>query len=107
MIFEALWDSARHGELILVDGGMYRWHLRADGQVTIREIISLRPGAGRKMLSRLKAVPGATSIFARCPEDLAQANAWYMKRGFKMKAAEKTRTGRTVSLWRLELENAK
>jgi hypothetical protein len=102
MIFEALWDSARHGELFLLDGGLCRWHLRADGQVTVREIISLRPGAGGEMLARLRAVPGATSVLARCPADLA-ANAWWRRRGFVLEGTERTRTGREVNVWRLSL----
>jgi|SRR5262245_10698702 len=102
MLFESLWDSAQHGELILIDSGLCRWHLRADGQITIREIISLRPGAGTEMLTRLRAVRGATSILARCPVDLA-ANGWYRRRGFRLEGTEKTRTGREVNVWRLSL----
>ena len=44
MIFETLYESAQRGELLLVNGGMCHWHLRRDGQLTIREIISTRPG---------------------------------------------------------------
>jgi hypothetical protein len=62
VIFDALWESARRGELLLIDGGFCHWHLRRDGQLTIREIISTRPGAGREMLDRLKAVEGATAL---------------------------------------------
>jgi hypothetical protein len=102
MIFEALHQSSQRGELILVDGGICNWHLRRDGQITIREIISQRPGAGSLMLAMLKSVPGATSIFAKCPADLP-ANEWYDRRGFTYEGAETTRTGRQLILWRLYL----
>jgi hypothetical protein len=102
MIFEALHQSSQRGELILVDGGICNWHLRRDGQITIREIISQRPGAGSLMLSMLKSVPGATSIFAKCPADLP-ANEWYDRRGFTYEGTETTRTGRQLILWRLHL----
>lgn len=102
MIFETLFDSAKQGELLLVDGGMCHWHLRRDGQLTIREIISIRPGAGTAMLNTLLLVPGATSVFAKCPTDLA-ANEWYKRRGFVCEGVETTKTGRTLNLWRLNL----
>lgn len=104
MIFEALYDSARHGELILIDGGYCRWHLRADGQVTIREIISLRPGAGQVMLQRLRQVQGASSVLARCPARLP-ANDWYRRRGFKLEKVEQTKRGTEINVWRLLLSS--
>jgi hypothetical protein len=102
MIFETLHESAQRGELLLVDGGMCHWHLRRDGQLTIREIISTRPGAGGEMLARLKATPGASSLFAKCPADLA-ANEWYARRGFVLEATETTKSGRELNHWRLIL----
>lgn len=39
MIFETLNESNERGELLLVNGGMCHYHLRRDGQLTIREII--------------------------------------------------------------------
>lgn len=102
MIFETLYESAQRNELILIDGGICHWHLRRDNQITIREIISLRPGAGSEMLATLKATPGAESIFAKCPADKT-ANAWYERRGFVCEGTETTRTGRTLKLWRLTL----
>lgn len=102
MIFETLWESARRGELLLVDGGMCHWHLRRDGQITIREIISTRPGAGQEMLTLLRQfgeTAGATSIFAKCPADL-EANGWYRRRGFVDEGVEVTKTGRKLRLWR-------
>ncbi len=102
MIFETLYESSLCGELLLVDGGMCHWHLRQDGQLTIREIISTRPGAGIRMLEVLKATPGAISIFAKCPANLV-ANNWYQHRGFVREGSETTRTGRVVIHWRLRL----
>lgn len=101
MLFEAIHDSAKRGELILLDGGFCRYHLRRDGQLTIHEIISLRPGAGSEMLARLKQT-GARCIVARCPADL-DANGWYRRRGFTPTGTEMTRTGRSINTWRLDL----
>ena len=101
MIFETLYASAKRGELLLVDGGFCHWHLRKDRQLTIREIISTRPGAGSEMLAELKR-QSAQSIFAKCPVDLA-ANSWYARNGFVLERTETTRTGRVVNHWRLTL----
>lgn len=102
MIFETLYESSQRGELLLVDGGFCHWHLRRDGQLTIREIISTRPGSGQAMLEILKQTPGAISLFAKCPVDLA-ANGWYSRRGFVCEGQEVTPSGRTLNLWRLNL----
>jgi hypothetical protein len=102
MIFETLYQSSQKGELLLIDGGFCHWHLRKDGQLTIREIISQRPGAGQEMLTVLKATVGAQSLFAKCPAELA-ANDWYGRRGFVCEGTEKTRRGRELLLWRLWL----
>jgi len=99
MIFDALHDSAKRGELLLIDGGFCHWHLRRDGQLTIREIIATRKGAGSAMLARLLCVPGAESILAKCPCDL-DANAWYARRGFELERVEVTPSGRTLNVWR-------
>ncbi len=101
MIFETLYESAKRGELLLIDGGFCHWHLRRDGQLTIREIISIRPGAGSEMLNILKQ-KSAKSIFAKCPVDL-QANAWYQKRRFVLENMEMTKSGRQLNHWRLTL----
>lgn len=102
MIFDALMESALRGELLLIDNGFCHWHLRRDGQLTIREIISTRPGAGSEMLARLKRTPGATSVFAKCPVELA-ANRWYQRRGFVCEGQETTKSGRRLNLWRLSI----
>lgn len=102
MIFEILYKSVQRGELLLIDGGFCHWHLRRDSQLTIREIISTRPGAGFEMLEQLKQQP-ATSIFAKCPVDLVEASRWYQKRGFALEDTETTKSGRRLNHWRLYL----
>lgn len=106
MIFETLWESARRGELILVDNGLLHYHLRRDGQITIREIIVLPEhhghGIGRYMLERIQAFyPEAISIFAKCPADL-DANAWYEAMGFELEDVDEERD-RPLNHWRLWL----
>lgn len=102
MIFNTLYESSQRGELMLIDGGFCHFHLRRDEQLTIREIISQRPGVGQEMLKRLCAASGATSLFAKCPAELP-ANDWYQRRGFEFEGEERTRNGRVLSLWRLPL----
>lgn len=106
MIFEVLNESAERGELILVDGGMCHWHLRRDGQITIREIlvqpIDRLQGIGREMVEKLTQVQGATSIFAKCPINLP-ANGWYRHLGFADEGSEWTKSGRELRRWRLQI----
>jgi hypothetical protein len=107
MIFETLQDSNERGELMLVDGGMCHWHLRRDGQLTIREIIvecgKQGRGIGASMLHRLIAENhNATSLFAKCPTDLP-ANGWYEAQGFNLEGVETTNSGRQLNRWRLPI----
>lgn len=106
MIFEALNRAANRNELVLVEGGFCHWHLRRDGQLTIREIIVLpshrRRGIATKMLAELKKVPGAKSILAKCPFDL-DSNHWYHAMGFSDAGVEVTKSGRRLRLWKLLL----
>lgn len=111
MIFESLYESSKRGELLLISGGFCHWHLcKRDnpkrnieaGQITIREIISIRSGAGTEMLAQLRTVVGVRSLFAKCPVDL-EANNWYAKNGFVLECQETTKTGRVLNLWRLKL----
>jgi len=108
MIFQTLYESSIRGELILVDGGICHWHLRKDGQVTIREIIVLPEkqgsGIGSKILESLGRISGAKSIVVRCPSELP-ANYWYKKKGFRQMGEQVTRTGKKVYVWRLSLTN--
>ena len=107
MIFNALHDAAQRGELILVDGGMCHYHLRRDGVLTIREIIVLPgrqgQGIGRAMLDRLRAVPGARAIRAKCPADL-DANGWYRAMGFQLAYTDAAKSGQRLYVWELPLE---
>lgn len=104
MIFEALSESAQRGELLLVEGGMCRWHLRRNGQLTIHEILAHPPGqgVGTRMLATLRQTPGASCIVAKCPADLP-SNLWYAARGFALVRSETARSGRGVNTWRLDL----
>lgn len=106
-MFEELMDAAERGELILLPNAICHWHLRRDGQVTIREILVLPSsrgsGIGKLILEMLKEMnPKAKSIFAKCPVDL-ESNGWYKHMGFVLEGQEKTRTGRELNLWRLPL----
>jgi len=105
MIFDALHESAKRGELLLIDGGFCHWHLRRDGQLTIREIISTRPGAGSEMLARLMAVPGAVVIVAKCPAVLP-SNEWYRRKGFYCIRGETTKSGQLINVWEYRLSTA-
>jgi hypothetical protein len=101
MIFETLYDSAKHNELILIDGGYCRFHLRRDNQITIYEIISMHKGAGTKMLNMLINMQ-PQAIVAKCPCDLP-SNGWYQHKGFVCKAVETTSSGRKINVWELQL----
>lgn len=101
MIFEALHEASKRGELLLVDGGFCHWHLRRDGQLTICEIIATRKGAGAEMLEYLTRMP-ALCIVAKCPADL-ESNGWYRHQGFTLWSTEYTKTGRAVNVWRMGL----
>ena len=102
MCFENLYESSKRGKLLLVAGGMCHWHLRRDGQLTIREIIATRPGAGSEMLAALKSTAGACCIVAKCPADL-ESNAFYARKGFVLDHTEQAKSGRSINVWRLEL----
>lgn len=96
MIFKTLHESAKRGELILIDGGYCRWHRRRDGVTVIYEILSLRPGAGQAMLAKL-----TRPIVAKCPTDLP-SNSWYTRRGFARIGTETMRSGQQLNVWRLD-----
>jgi GNAT superfamily N-acetyltransferase len=102
VIFNTLWDAARHNELILIDGALCHWHLRRDGQLTIYELIVLpqlqRQGRGRSILRSLSQVPGARVLVARCPADLP-ANTWYQHQGFHHVNLTQSNTGREIITW--------
>lgn len=102
MIFESLFESLQKNELLLLDGGFCRFHIRKDGQLTIREIISYKKGTGKKMLEILKS-KNPNSIFAKCPVKL-ESNAWYNKNGFILEQTEITPKGNKLNCWRLNLK---
>ena len=103
MCFDIMWESAQQNELLLIEGGYCLYHLRQDGQVTIREIIATKPGAGSVMLEQLKQVPGARWLYAKCPATL-RANDWYRKKGFILDGHEVTKKNqRVLNLWRFPL----
>ena len=103
MIFEPLHESNQRGELF---GAMCHWHLRRDGQITIREIIVEQgkqgEGRGKAFVSRLSQVPGATSLYANCPADLP-SNGFYQAMGFVLESQTPTKSGRAMNQWRLIL----
>lgn len=103
MVFEQLWASSQRNELILIDGGFCHFHLRKDGQLTIREIISTKAGAGSTILEMLKTTEGASSIFAKCPERLS-SNEWYKKKGFQLEGNSWSKTGKKLNHWRMTLK---
>ena len=112
MIFETLNESNERGELLLVLHGMCHFHVRRDGQITIREIIVQRGhqghGIGRGMVQKLAALgleAGATNLFAKCPVDLP-ANGWYAALGFALEGTEVTPSGRRLNLWRMALASS-
>lgn len=104
MIFESLYESAEEGELLLIQSGYCRYHIRKDGQLTIYEIITTLKGlgVGYEMLQILKSLD-AEYIVAKCPVDL-EANSWYTRQGFILEKQEVTRSGRKLNVWLLFLE---
>lgn len=103
MVFQPLHESNLKREFY---GAMCHWHLRRDGQITIREIIVEQSeqgrGHGSAFIERLKQVDGATSIFANCPADLP-ANGFYRHLGFVLESQKPTRNGTPMKQWRLWL----
>lgn len=103
--FTELYDSAKKGELILIDGGICQYHLRRDGQITIHSIISISPGAGSKMFKMLLKEAKQKKAFclvAKCPSNL-ESNKWYKKKGFKKTTTEKLKSGTIINVWHLPL----
>lgn len=97
MIFQSLYEAMQRKELILIDGGFCRFHRRADGQLTILEILSSKPGAGSAILKQLEAMK-PFYILAKCPTELP-ANEWYKKKGFKLIRQEQTKSGKYLNVW--------
>lgn len=104
MIFETLYSSSKKQELILIENGYLRFHIRRDGICTIYEIISQHKGVGTKLLNILKDLvqDRATHIVAKCPQGL-ESNKFYMKKSFVIIGTERTRTGKELNIWQLNL----
>lgn len=85
MIFVALNEAAAAGELLLVDGGLCRFHQRRDGVVVIREIIVLperrQQGIGRALVVEVMDRHQGHSLLARCPASYP-SNAFWEALGF-------------------------
>ena len=85
MIFAALDEAARRDELLLVDGGLCRYHMRNDGVVVIREILVLpefrEQGIGQAMIDRIRYRHVGHMLRARCPE-VYPANGFWKAMGF-------------------------
>lgn len=90
MIFVALDEAAERGELLLVDGGLCRWHRRRDGVVVIREVLVLperrRQGIGRGLVERLAILNPGAPLLARCPIR-SMANGFWTALGFRLTLA--------------------
>jgi GNAT superfamily N-acetyltransferase len=103
VIFEALHEAAERGELVLVDGGLCRFHLRRDGVCVIREIIVLpfsrRQGIGRSLVAEARGT--AQTVLARCPAS-SPANGFWLALGFTLLTVERTRKGDPLNVWRWE-----
>lgn len=99
MIFAALQEAAECGELILIDGGLCRYHLCRDGSVTIREILVLpalrRRRKAMQMLAEVKQRHPESKIRARCPVQY-EANAFWLRVGFVLR-----QTVDGINLWEL------
>jgi GNAT superfamily N-acetyltransferase len=97
VIFVALSEAAERGELLLVPGGMCRFHCRKDGTITIREILVLpgcrKHGIGRGLIRQIVATHPGVLLRARCPTGY-EANHFWARLGFEL-AEEKV----GVNLW--------
>lgn len=87
MIFVALNDAASRDELLLIDGGLCRFHRRRDGVTVIREILVLpknrRHGVGRLLLAEVFSRANGGPIVAKCPRWYA-ANLFWSAMGFTL-----------------------
>lgn len=99
MIFVALAEAAEKGELVLLEGGMCRWHRRRDGVVVIREILVLpsvrRKGIGRALIQAVYASQGNGDrvVQAKCPAKYG-SNYFWQAMGFTLLSETKG-----INLW--------
>lgn len=103
MIVQLLNTSNNRGELMLVDGGMCRFHVRSDGKITIRDIIvsraHQRQGIGRRMIATLiRQHPHAFEMRLECPADW-EANTFFSRIGFERVRAIQWANGCVTNVW--------
>lgn len=93
MIFAALSEAADRGELILIDQGLCRYHLRKDGTAVIREILVLprarKCGVGKRMVQEVARRCPSSPLVARCPAQdregrVGAANSFWRHMGFTL-----------------------
>ncbi len=95
MCFNITFDAYKKDEIIMIDGGFCRYHIRKDGQLTIHEIFSNKKGSGKKILSLLLE-KDCRFILAKCPKNLP-ANYWYERNGFFLNGVE---NNGMLNVWR-------
>lgn len=92
MIFAALSEAADRGELLLVEGGLCRWHRRRDGVVVIRELLVLPShrgrGIGRALVEHVQRQNPGCILRAVCPLEYPANGFWY-RLGFRLSCQEK------------------
>lgn len=100
MILTSLMESVERNELILVEGGICRFYQCKDKSFTIREILSIKPGAGTEMLNRMIAMnpPYISALVSQAWD----ANKWYEKKGFVLER-EVEKKDRKLNRWVLYL----
>lgn len=104
MIFAAMNEAADRDELLLVDAGLCRFHLRRDGVVTIREILVLplarRCGVGRRMVNEVQRRHPHATLRACCPVTtsdgrVGEANVFWRHLGFVLQRT----TTKGINVW--------
>lgn len=98
MVFVALDEAAGRGELLLVQDGLCRFHLRRDGVVVVRELLVLpfrrRTGVGRRLVDLVRQTHPGRPVVARCPAAYP-SNGFWARLGFLL-----VETARGVNVWR-------
>jgi len=87
VILVALSEAADCGELLLVEGGLCRFHKRRDGVVVVRELLVLpdcrRKGIGRALVAAVRQKHPGALIRAVCPAKY-EANRFWEALGFRI-----------------------